>query len=90
MIKTLFKTFNCYVYWNTNWSNLNDNNIIYKGYAEHLYNMPKVFKWSKININKTRIYVDSGLFMRAFGVLGSRVFLVTNHKEYIDKCFISG
>ncbi|MCW6110464.1 MAG: hypothetical protein E6917_05120 [Clostridium botulinum] len=88
MIKTLSKIFNCHVYGEINWTNLKDDNIIYKGYAEHFYKMPKVFKCSKININQTRIYVDSGLPMRVFDALESKGFLVTNYKADIDKYFV--
>lgn len=61
---------------------------VYKGHAEHYLEMPKVFKASKINLNITRSFVESGLPMRVFDVLGSQGFLVTNNKEDISRLFI--
>lgn len=90
MIKNLSKIFNFHVYGDEYWSKLDCEYIQYKGYAEHFYEMPKVFRISKININYTRIYVDSGLPMRVFDVLGSKGFLVTNNKEDIGKYFVDG
>ncbi|MBN1051158.1 hypothetical protein DV092_03680 [Clostridium botulinum] len=72
MVKNLSKIFNFHVYGDENWNNLNDSNIIYKGYAEHFCEMPNVFKFSKININCTRVYVESGLLMRVFDISGSK------------------
>lgn len=90
MVKDLSKIFNFHVYGDEQWSKLGYDYVQYKGYAEHFYEMPKVFKFSKVNINYTRIYVDSGLPMRVFDVLGSKGFLATNRKEDIDKYFING
>ncbi|MDD7794621.1 glycosyltransferase family protein [Clostridium sp. 'White wine YQ'] len=90
MVHKLSNEFNMHVYGDENWGKLNLSNVKYKGYAEHFNEMPKVFKCSKININFTRIYVDSGLPMRVFDILGSKGFLVTNHKADIDKYFKDG
>jgi spore maturation protein CgeB len=90
MVKTLSKEYNFYVYGDENWNELDINHIEYKGYAEHFNEMPKIFRCSKVNINYTRIYVESGLPMRIFDVLGSRRFLVTNYKEDIGRYFADG
>lgn len=90
MIRTLSAMFNLHVYGDDTWGNLNDDNVIYRGYAEHFNDMPKVFKCSKVNINQIRVYVDSGLPMRVFDVLGSKGFLVTNYKQDIEKYFVDG
>lgn len=79
--------FNLDVYGDDTWTPLISG---YNGYAEHFTEMPKIFRLSKINLNITRIYVDSGLPMRVFDVLGSKGFLVTNYKDDLSKFFIDG
>lgn len=90
LIKELSQIFNVYVYGDESWKNINCNYIKYKGYADHFYEMPKIFRCSKININYTRVYVESGLPMRIFDVLGSKGFLVSNYKEEIPMYFSDG
>ncbi|MCM3663585.1 DUF3880 domain-containing protein [Mesobacillus subterraneus] len=62
----------------------------YMGYAEHFNEMPKIFRLSKINLNITRAFVETGLPMRVFDVLGSKGFLVTNDKKDINRLFKNG
>ncbi|MFC4409559.1 glycosyltransferase [Chungangia koreensis] len=69
---------------------LNESPYIHKAYrkeVEHFIEMPKVFKCSKINLNITRSFVESGLPMRVFDVLGSNAFLITNNKKDIQQLF---
>ncbi|HDK7138024.1 hypothetical protein HYH96_12500 [Clostridium botulinum] len=52
MIKELSKIFNVNVHGDKSWKNISCNYIKYKGYAEHLYEMPKIFRCSKVNTNQ--------------------------------------
>ena len=90
MVTELSKKYNMYVYGDEYWKNIECDSVQYKGYAEHFNEMPKVFKSSKINVNYTRVYVESGMPMRIFDILGSKGFLATNYKDEIDRYFIDG
>lgn len=57
---------------------------------EHFTEMPKAFRCSKINLNITRSFVESGLPMRIFDVLGSNAFLVSNNKLDLKRLFSPG
>ncbi|APC41169.1 CgeB family protein [Clostridium estertheticum] len=90
LIDTISNKFEIKVYGDEAWKLIHGNKLKYMGQAEHFNEMPKVFKLSKININLTRIYVESGLPMRVFDVLGSKGFLVTNYKSDIVRYFNNG
>ncbi|MFW2501330.1 CgeB family protein [Clostridium diolis] len=90
LVQTLSDKFKFNVYGDDNWTKIRGQFLKFKGNAEHFLEMPKVFKLSKININLTRVYVEAGLPMRVFDVMGSKGFLVTNNKEDIQKYFIDG
>ena len=84
IINAISKQFNKYdvrVYGNDLWNNYINN---YCGSAEHFTVMPKIMKLSKINLNITRTFVESGLPMRIFDVLGSKGFLLTNYKKGLE------
>ena len=72
------------VYGNDEWIN---NIECYNGKAEHFQKMPEVFNRSKINLNLTRTFVESGLPMRVFDIIGSCGFLLSNYKEELTECF---
>ncbi|UZP04143.1 glycosyltransferase [Clostridium botulinum] len=90
LVSTISNKFDFKVYGDEMWKLIHSKKIKYIGQAEHFNEMPKVFKLSKININLTRIYVESGLPMRVFDVLGSKGFLVTNYKSDIVRYFNDG
>lgn len=90
LVQNLSNKFKFNVYGDDNWTQVQGKFLKFKGNAEHFIEMPKVFKLSKININLTRIYVESGLPMRVFDIMGSKGFLLTNNKEDIQKYFIDG
>ncbi len=66
------------VFGNDVWSGYTKN---YCGYVDYYKDMPKVMQLSKINLNIARTFVEGGLPIRIFDVLGSKGFLVTNYKE---------
>ena len=80
-ISKQFDKYDVRVYGNDIW---NDHINNYYGVAEHFMVMPKIMKLSKINLNVTRTFVESGLPMRIFDVLGSKGFLLTNYKKGLE------
>ncbi|UXH43433.1 glycosyltransferase [Rossellomorea vietnamensis] len=87
----LHKRFDLRIYGDESWlTQGNKFNGVFKGLVEHYEEMPKVFKRSKININITRCFVESGLPMRVFDVLGSKGFLISNYKDDISRLFNDG
>lgn len=93
IIEKLTSKFDTSLYGEIGWLKEDNKGLIkksYRGEAEHYYEMPKIFKSSKINLNITRCFVESGLPMRVFDVLGSKGFLVTNDKEDIHRLFSLG
>ncbi|MBP3889435.1 MAG: glycosyltransferase [Cellulosilyticum sp.] len=81
------KYFNTKVFGNENWK---DYISCYAGHAEHYTEMPKAFHLAKINLNMTRCFVESGLPMRVFDVLGAQGFLLTNYKPELEELFNIG
>lgn len=57
---------------------------------ESLYQMPKVFHLSKINLNMTMKAIQSGLPLRIFDIMGSGGFLMTNFQEELTDYFEIG
>lgn len=52
-----------------------------KGYVDYNKEMPKVFKLSKINLNMTLKTIKTGIPLRAFDIMGSGGFLLTNFQQ---------
>ncbi|MEO4054180.1 glycosyltransferase [Solibacillus sp. CAU 1738] len=93
IINNLSSKFDVSLYGEEGWLREDQNGIIkkiYRGEADHYSEMPEIFRNSKINLNITRSFVESGLPMRVFDVLGSKGFLVTNDKEDIHRLFKPG
>lgn len=75
------------VYGNPEWAT---HTRSYCGYAEHYQAMPRLFQRSRINLNLVRSFVESGLPMRVFDILGAGGFMVTNDKEDLHHLFTPG
>ncbi|EIJ80537.1 hypothetical protein PB1_09257 [Bacillus methanolicus PB1] len=86
-VQQLEKRFSCAIFGNDSWSMFTKN---YKGYADYYKLYPLVFHHSKININLTRTFVETGLPLRVFDVLSSKGFLLTNDKQDIHRLFKDG
>ncbi|HKL80513.1 MAG TPA: glycosyltransferase, partial [Mobilitalea sp.] len=61
-----------------------------KGYIDYYNVMPKIFRYSKINLNMTLRTIKSGIPLRIFDVLGAGGFLITNYQGDIEKYFEIG
>ena len=90
LVQHLSNKYEMKIYGDNAWSKVRGKNLQFMGFAEHHIEMSKVFKLSKINLNMTRIFVETGLPQRVFDVLGSRGFLISNHKEDLAKLFSIG
>lgn len=60
------------------------------GPIDYYQEAPHVFCHSKINLNITLRSIKSGIPLRAFDIMGSRGFLLTNYQEDFGDCFIPG
>ena len=60
------------------------------GSVDYWSEMPKVFRYSKINLNFTIPNIKSGLPLRIFDVLGAGGFLLTNYQEDFLNYFVPG
>ncbi len=61
-----------------------------KGTVSYIYDMPKVFNRSKINMNFTIRNIRSGLPLRIWDVLGAGGFLLTNFQAELPEYFENG
>ena len=64
--------------------------VQYMGSVDYWSEMPKVFHESKINLNFTIPNIKSGIPLRAWDVLGSGGFLMTNYQAEIPLYFEEG
>lgn len=59
----------------------------YKGYADYVKQMPRIFATSKINLNITLKSIVSGIPLRVIDILGSGGFCLTNYQSEIAQYF---
>lgn len=77
-----------YMYTDSNTSMLN--NVINMGGIESIYEAPKLFYSSKINLNFTQISIESGLPLRVFDIMGNGGFLISNAQSEFSELFTPG
>lgn len=65
-------------------------NLNNHGSVEFYHQMPEVFKRSKINLNITLRSIKSGIPLRAFDIMGSGGFLLSNFQTDFLDCFVPG
>ncbi len=58
------------------------------GPVEYYREAPPIFFHSRINLNITLRSIKSGIPLRAFDIIGSRGFLLTNYQEDFLDCFV--
>lgn len=61
-----------------------------KGYIDYYNIMPKVFRYSKVNLNMTVRTIKSGIPLRVFDILGAGGFLITNYQADLANYFTIG
>lgn len=62
----------------------------YRGNADYLKEMPKVFRLSKINLNPTLRSIHSGIPLRALDIMGCGGFLLSNYQPELAEYFQPG
>lgn len=65
-------------------------NCINHGIADATTTAPYVYKSAKINLNITLRSITSGIPLRAFEILGSEGFLLSNYQADFDDCYTCG
>lgn len=65
-------------------------NVINMGGIECMYEAPKLFYSSKINLNFTQITIETGLPLRVFDIMGNGGFLLSNAQIEFSELFTPG
>lgn len=65
-------------------------NVIYMGSATYMYQMPKIFAASRLNLNITLKISQTGIPLRALDILGCGGALFSNYQEELAEAFIPG
>ncbi len=60
------------------------------GPVDHYETAPLVYNNAKINLNISLRSIHTGIPLRAFEILGSGGFLLTNYQRDFDDCYVSG
>lgn len=60
------------------------------GEVHYMYEMPLVFKYSKINLNITLRSIRNGIPLRAMDIMGAGGFLLTNYQNDFAMHFVDG
>ena len=64
--------------------------VRFKGAADSVTMMPKIFKCSKINLNMTNRPIRTGLPQRIYDIMGAGGFLLSNYQAEIPELFEIG
>ena len=62
----------------------------YRGYADYMKEMPRIFATSRINLNITLRSIISGIPLRVIDILGSGGFCITNYQAEVAEHFTDG
>lgn len=64
--------------------------VSYRGYADYLEEMPRIFYTSKINLNISLRSILSGIPLRVIDILGAHAFLLTDYQSELSGYFENG
>lgn len=65
-------------------------NVEYSGSLDYVTQMPLAFQCAKINLNPTLRIIQSGIPLRAFDIMGSGGFLLSNWQEELAEYYVDG
>lgn len=65
-------------------------NVEYAGSLDYVSQMPFAFQCAKINLNPTLRIIQSGIPLRAFDIMGSGGFLLSNWQEELAEFYVDG
>lgn len=66
------------------------NGLTFCGTVDYYTQMPKVFRYSKININATLRSIQNGIPLRCLDIMGCHGLLLTNYQKDFDDHFVDG
>lgn len=91
LIDIISKKFNMDIYTASDLSCFAANTKLnHKGLAQTLTEMPIIFNKSKINLNPTCRSIRSGIALRAFDIMGSEGFMLSNYQSELCELFTPG
>lgn len=64
--------------------------LTFCGTADYYTEMPKIFRYSKININATLRSIQNGIPLRCLDIMGCHGLLLTNYQKDFDDHFTDG
>lgn len=65
-------------------------NVEYMGSLDAVQELPKAFRSAKINLNPSLKCIQSGIPLRAFEIMGSGGFLLSNYQQELAEMFVDG
>lgn len=65
-------------------------NVEYAGSLDYVTQMPLAFQCAKINLNPTLRIIQTGIPLRAFDIMGSGGFLLSNWQEELAEYYVDG
>lgn len=89
-IEALGSIFDLAMYTGSDTSKIKGSRIRLCGYADYMTVMPKIFRFSKINLNITSKSITSGISLRVLDVMGNGGFLISNYQPEIARYFEDG
>lgn len=90
VLEALGNRFDLALYTGSDVSEIKGSRIRLCGYADYMSVMPKIFRFSKINLNITSKSITSGISQRVFDVMGNGGFLISNYQPELAMYFEDG
>ena len=90
VLNLLGNTYDIDLYTSSNTAQITGRKVCFKGYVDYNFVMPKVFKFSKINLNITSKSIVSGIPLRVLDIMGAGGFVLSNYQPEIAEYFENG
>ena len=90
VLNLLGDTYDIDLYTSSNTIDITGKKVHFKGYVDYSTVMPKIFKFSKINLNITSKSITSGIPLRVLDIMGVGGFVISNYQQELAECFENG
>jgi len=90
VLNLLGDTYNIDLYTSSDTADIIGEKVRFKGYVDYSTVMPKIFKFSKINLNITSKSIISGIPLRVFDIMGAGGFVLSNYQLELAEYFENG
>jgi len=90
VLNLLGNTYDIDLYTSSDTAQIIGQKVHFKGYVDYCSVMPKVFKFSKINLNITSKSIISGIPLRVLDIMGAGGFVLSNYQIEIAEYFENG